>query len=65
MESWFVIALLSMALLVAVMRLVQQVRLVRALKRLLHRVLAHWRKPHASSSMASADDPARDDHWLR
>jgi hypothetical protein len=39
MESWFIIALLSLALLVTVMLLVHHVRLVRALKRLLRRLL--------------------------
>ena len=65
MESWFVIALLSLALLMTVMRLVHQVRVVRALKRLLHRVLTLWRKPNASPLSAPLDDFADDDHRLR
>ena len=47
MESWFIIALLSLALLVTVMLLVHHVRLVRALKRLLRRLLTYGRTSHA------------------
>ena len=44
MDSWHVIGLLSMALLATAMCLSHQVRLVRALKQLLHRVLILWGK---------------------
>ena len=48
MELWFVIALLSLALLIAVALLMHHMQLVRALKRLLQRLLALWSQQNAS-----------------
>ena len=63
MESWFLIALLSLALLIAVVLLVHHVRLVRALKQLLRRLLTLWSKQHAPPDPDFCDLP-RDDLGL-
>ena len=57
MEPWFLIALLCLALLVAVTVLVHHVRLVRALKRLLFRLLSLGRTHHAGPPDPIVDDP--------
>ena len=57
MEPWFLIALLCLALLVTVTLLVHHVRLVRALKRLLLRLLSLGRTHHADPPDPFVDDP--------
>jgi hypothetical protein len=47
MELWIVIALLISALTVTLLALVRQVRLARALRRLIVRLLTLWRNRHA------------------
>jgi hypothetical protein len=47
MELWIVVALLISALTATLLALVRQVRLVRALRRLLVRLVDHWRNRHA------------------
>ena len=65
MESWFVIAPLSLALLVAVMLLVHHVRLVRALKRLLRRLITLGRNTNAPTQDPSIHHADTDDTGLR
>jgi hypothetical protein len=47
MELWIVIALLICALTVTLLALVRQVRLARALRRLVVRLVNLWRNRHA------------------
>ncbi len=47
MELWIVIALLLCALVATLLALVRQVRLVRALRRLVVRLVNFWRKRSA------------------
>ena len=47
MELWIVIALLISALTVTLLALVRQVRLARALRRLVVRLFTLWRNRHA------------------
>ena len=60
MESSFLVALLSIALLFAVMRLVHEVRLKKSLKRLLRHLVTLWRKRHVSDLSPSVHDAADD-----
>lgn len=56
---------LSLALLIAVLALVREVRLRRALQRLLRSLLHRWRRsqaPHATSDTDSAGWSHRPDH---
>ena len=64
MEPWFLIALLCLALLISVTVLVHHVRLVRALKRLLFRLLSLGRTHHAVPPDPIIDDPDPHDRRL-
>ena len=60
MELWIVIALLLIALVTTLLVLVRQIRLQRALRRLLARLLNLWRTRYAANRPASstaASDP--------
>lgn len=60
MELWIVIALLLIALVTTLLLLVRQIRLQRALRRLLARVLNLWRTRYAANRpvpSATASDP--------
>ena len=60
MELWIVIALLLIALVTTLLVLVRQIRLQRALRRLLARLLNLWRTRYAAhrpAPSAAAPDP--------
>ena len=60
MELWIVIALLLIALVTTLLVLVRQIRLQRALRRLLARLLKLWRTRYAAhrpASSTAASDP--------
>ena len=60
MELWIVIALLLIALVTTLLVLVRQIRLQRALRRLLTRLLNLWRTRYAAhrpASSTAASDP--------
>ncbi len=60
MELWIVIALLLIALVTTLLVLVRQIRLQRALRRLLARLLNLWRTRnavHLPAHSAAAPDP--------
>ncbi len=60
MELWIVIAMLLIALVTTLLVLVRQIRLQRALRRLLARLLNLWRTRHAAhrpAHSAAAPDP--------
>lgn len=58
MELWIVIALLLIALVMTLLVLVRQIRLQRALRRLLARLLNLWRTRYAVHRPASSTAPA-------
>ena len=58
MELWIVIALLLIALVTTLLVLVRQIRLQRALRRLLSRLLNLWRTRYADNRPSAFTDPA-------
>ena len=58
MELWILIALLLIALVTTLLVLVRQIRLQRALRRLLARLLNLWRTRYAAHLPASSTAPA-------
>jgi hypothetical protein len=58
MELWIVIALLLIALVTTLLVLVRQIRLQRALRRLLSRLLNLWRTRYAAKCPSAFTDPA-------